>query len=112
MTRKELRDYAKNRDLEIIEMPYASIQHFEKFANRIGYNFGIYGWNWDAYDLGYFIVCTGYRNTIGRKDYANTVACHDQQFGKVVHNLPDYETKKDYFKHYCYDLAKVLNEIS
>ena len=37
---------------------------FDK-SDRIGYNSGIYGWNWDAYSVGMCAICVGCRNTAG-----------------------------------------------
>ena len=46
---------------------YCALQSLLRFEKRVGYNCGIYGWNYDAYSLGDGIcICTGYRNMPGK----------------------------------------------
>lgn len=102
MTRKELRDYATLHSMPIIEVPFAGVQNFARFANLIGYNYGLYGWNWDAYDFGgFFIVCTGYRNTIGSEKYANILSDFDNSFRVVASKLTDQAEIERLFEQAC-----------
>ena len=39
------------------------------FFDKIGYNAGLYGWNWDAFEAGNVVVVTGYRS-FPRIDYS------------------------------------------
>ena len=62
MTRRELQE----RYPHVIEVGYCNAQYLLNGLNRIGYNSGLYGWNWSAYDLGQGVaICTGYRNLCG-----------------------------------------------
>lgn len=102
MTRNELRSYAELHNMPIIEVPYAGVQNLAGFAYLIGYNYGVYGWNWDAYDFGgFFIVCTGYRNTIGSKKYANILSDFDKSFSVVASKLTDRLEIERLFEQAC-----------
>ena len=102
MTRNELRSYAELHNMPIIEVPYAEVQNFARFAYLIGYNYGVYGWNWDAYDFGgFFIVCTGYRNTIGSKKYANILSDFDDEFRKIASGMMNYGDIECLFEQTC-----------
>lgn len=35
--------------------------------DRIGYNAGLYGWNWNAYQISMYCINTGYRNLTGKR---------------------------------------------
>ena len=52
----------------IYSAPYCSMQHLLKFEEKVGYNAGVYGWNWDCYHVRGtdVLIVTGYRNLCGR----------------------------------------------
>ena len=50
---------------EVYNASYCTLQDLLVFFPRMGYNAGIYGWNWDAYGLGHIRIITGYRNMTG-----------------------------------------------
>ena len=63
MTNKEVRRVFD----KVYSIGYGAMQFLLRFENRIGYNCGIYGWNYDVYSLGNGIcICTGYRNMPGK----------------------------------------------
>jgi len=42
---------------------YCALQEIERDLKCIGYNSGIYGWNWNAYEIdNNTVLVTGYRN--------------------------------------------------
>lgn len=45
-----------------IEVGYCEAQWLLSDINATGYNAGVYGWNWDAYNVNGYTVVTGYRN--------------------------------------------------
>lgn len=47
-------------------VPYCALQTALKFYDRSGYAAGVYGWNYDAYEIGSAAILTGYRPE-GRK---------------------------------------------
>ena len=51
----------------IFQAGYCEIQQLENRFRKIGYNSGVYGWNWDAYAVNMDIaIVTGYRSLFGR----------------------------------------------
>lgn len=64
MTRKELLTFGKT-----YQASYASLQFLldPLTAHKVGYNHGIYGWNWTAYRFETFCINTGYRNLCGTR---------------------------------------------
>lgn len=36
--------------------------HLCRIGRKVGYNHGLYGWNWSAYLIGEYLVVTSYRN--------------------------------------------------
>ena len=102
MTRKELRNYASLHDMPIIEVPFMGVQNMQRFADFIGSNDGTYGWNWDAFDFGgFFIVCTGYRNTIGDDKHADVLTRFDNSFKVVAGKLTDEREIEQLFEQAC-----------
>lgn len=56
LTRKDLWGYS------ILSIPYGQAQSLLNCIECIGYNSGIYGWNYDAYYFEGILICTGYRS--------------------------------------------------
>lgn len=56
MTRKDLA--YKN----VVNIGYANLQGILSWFSPIGYNAGVYGWNWDCYNIGKYYIITGYRS--------------------------------------------------
>lgn len=55
-----------NRDLRdnfgvIVSCGYCELQSLLNIKSRIGYNKGVYGWNFDAFDFGGVCLISGYR---------------------------------------------------
>lgn len=45
----------------IVSCGYCELQSLLNMKSRIGYNNGVYGWNFDAFDFGGVCLITGYR---------------------------------------------------
>ena len=64
------------------------------FLRPMGYNAGVYGWNYDVYDLGFCIVLTGYRNKF---EYVRDSEKHEKikefliELGEKFGNSNDYK---------------------
>lgn len=57
ITNKELRE-----GYYTIELSYGAAQNILKFQPARFYNYGVYGWNYDVYEIDWNIaICTGYR---------------------------------------------------
>lgn len=48
---------------------YCELQHLFNFCGsyKLGYNAGVYGWNYDAYKIDDIIIATGYRTPKGKR---------------------------------------------
>ena len=57
VTRKDLqRNYGR-----IIAVGYCGACNLLRYSNPVGYGCGVYGWNFDVYEVGGVAICTGYR---------------------------------------------------
>lgn len=52
--------------LRIVSVGYCDLQHLLRCIEPFAYTTGIYGWNFDAYEIDGLTICTGYRNMPGR----------------------------------------------
>lgn len=67
LTRNELITLANALDAKIVNVGYKLPLRCRMEGVKLGYNSGIYGWNWDAYLVDGVIYCYGYRNLIGER---------------------------------------------
>ena len=61
LTRKDV----QNMGYPVVKLPAGAVHYLMFGIGRIGYNSGIYGWNWDAYFIRGVVFCSGSRNTPG-----------------------------------------------
>lgn len=64
-------------------------------VREFGYSCGIYGWNWDAYEVEAsngqpVVVCTGYRDMTGKRTEGL------KKFEEKARKIYDYNNKKTY----------------
>lgn len=67
MKQKMSKNDIRNEFDTVVFVPYCGLDSLLVFDDPIGYNCGVYGWNYDVYDLGNrCAIVTGYRvpNTI------------------------------------------------
>lgn len=58
-TAKAIREeYGKNR---ILSIGYCGMQNLLSFFSESAYTCGVYGWNFDIYEVHGIAICTGYR---------------------------------------------------
>ena len=63
---KATRKMIKNNYTNIIEIGYCDLQHLFFYDTSKYYNCGVYGCNWNGYELNEnTCIITGYRNTLG-----------------------------------------------
>ena len=60
MTKKDVRRIAGCRPVLSADYTVACYLE-EKGFEPIGYNSGVYGWNYDVYEIGGALICAGYR---------------------------------------------------
>ena len=61
VTRKEI----KENYYRVLQTGYCSMSHLLMGKQPIAYNAGLYGWNFDLYDVNGIAITTGYRNMVG-----------------------------------------------
>lgn len=62
LTRKAI----ANANPRTVCVGYCDLQHLLSVAEPFAYASGVYGWNFDAYDIDGVTICTGYRGMPGR----------------------------------------------
>lgn len=68
-------------------------------CTRLGFNSGVYGWNFDVYDMGQIsdelegvAICTGYRNLFGKRlEYVDS---YEKEAERIFSCNISYEEKK------------------
>ena len=81
MTRKEI----INRFNYVYSVGYCDLHHLLRYHNKIAYNAGVYGWNFDVYSLdnGNIAICTGYRNTPGGRIDNSIIRKYEEKARKI-----------------------------
>lgn len=44
---------------------YCDLQYLLWYTSPIAYTSGVYGWNFDVYEIDDLVICTGYRGMVG-----------------------------------------------
>lgn len=65
-TKKIKENYANNY---IISVSYCDLQTLLKYESPRAYTSGIYGWNYDLYDIDGIAICMGYRGMPSGKNF-------------------------------------------
>lgn len=91
-----------------IQIGYCELQHLFMYSNRVGYNAGTYGWNFDIYNLGDKVICTGYRSMIGRKPKVNVREWDEKARAITSDYSISVEEKKVMLDRMIDELAKVI----
>ena len=81
---------------------YCDLVHLLNNHSPIAYTCGIYGWNFDVYDVYGVTICTGYRNMPGRR--AQGIVEYESKARAI---LDDYSR---YYKDRYNDVEKLLQE--
>lgn len=67
---------------------YCDLQHLLWYHDPIAYTCGVYGWNFDVYEVYGVTICTGYRNMPGKR--LEKIGEYDQRAESIVNdrNIP------------------------
>lgn len=66
----------------IISAGYCDLSFLLNNHSPMAYTCGIYGWNFDVYEIDGVTICTGYRNMPGRK--ANNIHNYEERARKIL----------------------------
>ena len=94
-TAKELRRYYPNN--RTIAIGYCNAQYLLYYQNPNCYTCGVYGWNFDGYELqgNTTLITTGYRGTYGIRPDFDTLRDYEKRAETVIHSREKtYEKKK------------------
>lgn len=93
-TRKDLVNFCKLKGKALVSGGYCEFQDVTDLGTPLFQNFGLYGWNWTAYEFETCVICTGYRNTVG------TRLKNSSEFNDMIHKVRydrnvTYEEKRE-----------------
>lgn len=92
MARKITRNDLKNEYRYIACISYCDLQTITKYLREVGYNHGVYGWNYTVYEIDYdTCIATGYRtSSIGGtynreivKKYENKMRKYEEKYSGI-----------------------------
>ena len=74
---------------------YCDLQSLLHYEEPIAYNFGVYGWNFDVYNVDGVAITTGYRNMCGDNIPYEIAREYEEKARAIVNNwgIP-YDEKK------------------
>lgn len=73
---------------------YCDLQYLLRTHEPIAYTAGVYGWNFDIYEVYGVTICTGYRNMPGKR--LDSIREYEKKAREIWgnYNIP-YETQKE-----------------
>lgn len=90
ITRRAITEYP----FPVLSAGYCDLQHLLRNHEPYAYNAGVYGWNFDVYDVYGKIICTGYRNMPGKR--AKNIAEYENKARAIVENYKiPYEKRSE-----------------
>ena len=60
----------------LVSVGYCDLQTLLRYHSPVAYTCGVYGWNFDVYEVNGLTVCTGYRGMPGRR--ANNIGKYEE----------------------------------
>lgn len=79
---KTTRKAIVNGSANIISIGYCDAQYLLRYHDPVAYTCGVYGWNFDVYEVDGVTICTGYRGMPGRS--AKNVHEYEKQAREIV----------------------------
>ena len=91
---KTTRKAIVNGSAKIICVGYCDAQALLNNHSPIAYTCGVYGWNFDVYEVDGVTICTGYRGMPGRR--ANNTSEYERRARAIMdnYNVP-YESRRE-----------------
>ena len=93
---KFMKDYFEGQP--ILHIGYSDLSTLLRFHSPIFYNCGVYGWNFDAYEVNGVAIITGYRNTFGKSVNYDLVREYEMKARKIEMGNRSYEEWKNDFE--------------
>lgn len=81
-TSKALREGAGR----LLACGYCEMQELLNFKSPVAYTCGVYGWNYDVYDVDGVMITTGYRGTVGKKPDRDLLNEYENRARRINHS--------------------------
>lgn len=65
---------------------YCALQHLLTYRNPVAYTCGVYGWNFDVYEVYGVTITTGYRGMVGKQIDYDKVRLYEQAAERIVYS--------------------------
>lgn len=88
--------------VKLVYAGYCDLQTLLRNHSPIAYTSGVYGWNFDVYEVNGLTICTGYRGMPGRR--ANNVGEYERKARAIM----DEYTRN--YEERCAEVETLLNE--
>ena len=82
---KTTRKAIVNGSSNIVSVGYCDLSTLLRYHSPIAYTSGVYGWNFDVYEVNGLTICTGYRGMPGRR--ANNSEEYERKAREAVETL-------------------------
>lgn len=77
----------------LVSAGYCDLQTLLRYHSPIAYTSGVYGWNFDVYEVNGLTICTGYRNMPGRR--ASNIGKYEQAARDALDRLGRREAETE-----------------
>lgn len=91
VTRNDIR---RNYD-KIYQCGYANLANLLTYDSAKYYNSGVYGWNFDVYEIYGIALVTGYRNCIGKKIDYEICKKYESKAKRILEKHNGYENTRN-----------------
>lgn len=80
----------RNSSANLVSVGYCDLAALLRYHSPIAYTAGIYGWNFDVYEVYGVTICTGYRNMPGRT--ANKIHEYNAKAEQILKEFPPFKS--------------------
>lgn len=91
-----------------IKVGYCGLQNLLHYESPTAYTCGVYGWNFDVYELDNLSITTGYRGMVGRSVDYELIRKYDKKAESIIYDYSHgwtYEQKKKKVRKLLADFA-------
>ena len=106
MKLKTTRKAIVNSSVNIVCAGYCDLSYLLRNHSPIAYTCGVYGWNFDVYEIDGLTICTGYRGMPGRR--ANNIGAYEEKARQIMswENKIPFEEKQEQLEQLLHEFIK------
>ncbi len=103
---KTTRKAIVNSSANIVCVGYCDLSYLLRNHSPIAYTCGVYGWNFDVYEIDGLTICTGYRGMPGRR--ANNIGAYEEKARQIMswENKILFEEKQEQLEQLLHEFIK------